>query len=211
MTRSARNWAVPWVAPRMGSVDWNLHVGTWSFTAAVAPRMGSVDWNPWASLWRWPGYRRSPHGERGLKFRWYHFADCCTEVAPRMGSVDWNRRKLNSTGLVMVAPRMGSVDWNIAVAIVIMIFLWSLPAWGAWIEIMVRQSLAMSFKVAPRMGSVDWNKRLNYQHTMNCGRSPHGERGLKLWCKIGPPGPYRRSPHGERGLKCTGTRLLPVR
>ena len=34
------------------------------------------------------------------------------------------------------------------------------------------------------------------------GRSPHGERGLKLGDNVDCTVFYSRSPHGERGLKC---------
>ena len=34
-----------------------------------------------------------------------------------------------------------------------------------------------------------------------CGRSPHGERGLKFKIAAGEIGYIGRSPHGERGLK----------
>ena len=56
----------------------------------------------------------------------------------------------------------------------------SLPARGAWIEIIVQ---------LPTMPAI-------------MRRSPHGERGLK--CRPSPcraPQTPRRSPHGERGLK----------
>jgi len=40
-------------------------------------------------------------------------------------------------------------------AIAYLISFWSLPAWGAWIEIVFRLDLLGPFGVAPRMGSVD--------------------------------------------------------
>ena len=36
---------------------------------------------------------------------------------------------------------------------------------------------------------------------MASSRSPHGERGLKLYTKVEIRNTYCRSPHGERGLK----------
>ncbi len=54
----------------------------------------------------------------------------------------------------------------------------SLPAWGAWIEI-------TRFKT-----DLD-----------PLGRSPHGERGLKLARLCRHHMDTGRSPHGERGLK----------
>ena len=55
----------------------------------------------------------------------------------------------------------------------------SLPARGAWIEI-IRE--------------YDGRERLK-------GRSPHGERGLKYLESLSMLVVPRRSPHGERGLK----------
>ena len=55
----------------------------------------------------------------------------------------------------------------------------SLPAWGAWIEILANSS---------------WVPRI-------LGRSPHGERGLKFSIFRTIQGIFGRSPHGERGLK----------
>ena len=72
----------------------------------------------------------------------------------------------------------------------------SLPARGAWIEIVMQDIIAPKF----------------------LGRSPHGERGLKYmkYVEWGTHG--SRSPHGERGLKCYTTppdsadrRSLPAR
>ena len=58
----------------------------------------------------------------------------------------------------------------------------SLPARGAWIEIVMQDIIAPKF----------------------LGRSPHGERGLKYmkYVEWGTHG--SRSPHGERGLKYNG-------
>ena len=79
--------------------------------------------------------RRSPHGERGLKYL----------------GIDLSHT-LDLTS--------------------------SLPAWGAWIEILAA------------VGSL-----------CGLGRSPHGERGLKSPRNLLPCPAARRSPHGERGLK----------
>ena len=64
----------------------------------------------------------------------------------------------------------------------------SLPAWGAWIEII--KIVSPDFKVA--------------------SRSPHGERGLKFVKVFLVLNGCRRSPHGERGLKsvCTKSNFL---
>ena len=41
------------------------------------------------------------------------------------------------------------------------------------------------------------------------GRSPHGERGLKLYFQFTSVTAFGRSPHGERGLKLVGGEQLP--
>ena len=57
----------------------------------------------------------------------------------------------------------------------------SLSSWRAWIEIGVSAGAAY----------------------IVCGRSPHGERGLKYRTRRTRCNRRnRRSPHGERGLKC---------
>ena len=53
----------------------------------------------------------------------------------------------------------------------------SLPAWGAWIEIPVLSRPATPLAVAPRMGSVDRNSRSFLFCRLARCRSPHGERG----------------------------------
>ena len=130
--------------------------------------------------------RRSPHGERGLKF---------------------------AVGAVFGNPKA------------------SLPARGAWIEILHRKKgLARTCASLPARGA--WIEMIAFSIVasfFSC-RSPHGERGLKYnamekcvflnkslpargaWIEISlePNRPYitaRRSPHGERGLKYKLPRL----
>ena len=57
-----------------------------------------------------------------------------------------------------VAPRMGSVDRNIKSELNVRVPKMSLPAWGAWIEILIITFRRGSLNVAPRMGSVDRNE-----------------------------------------------------
>ena len=44
-----------------------------------------------------------------------------------------------------------------------------------------------------------------------CGRSPHGERGLKLAILVDEYSAISRSPHGERGLKHIRTEIERLR
>ena len=100
---------------------------------------------------------RSPHGERGLKF------DTGKQLRPIRRRSPHGERGLKSAEqmeVVQVKP--------------------SLPTRGAWIEIY------------RRCGRYLWASR----------RSPHGERGLKSTFSAPNVGStHRRSPHGERGLK----------
>ena len=86
----------------------------------------------------------------------------------------------------------------------------SLPARGAWIEIVYVNNKRYKNESLPARGAwieIFWKM---------CGsmaeirRSPHGERGLKLlrYLCFGVYG--GRSPHGERGLKCCVRGLLRV-
>ena len=77
-----------------------------------------------------------------------------------------------------VAPFTGSVDWN--------------------------QNYILQFFlrwVAPFTGSVDWNRKTASASFPSCGRSLHGERGLKLQWNAYSESKKGRSLHGERGLK----------
>ena len=73
--------------------------------------------------------------------------------------------------------------------LIICTFLLSLPAWGAWIEI------------------IEMLEDLDFE----TGRSPHGERGLKCLQSVFKIRMFSRSPHGERGLKCGIFCLLAFR
>ncbi len=53
----------------------------------------------------------------------------------------------------------------------------SLPARGAWIEIIVSIWCVYSIFVAPREGSVDRNYNYSTDASGKTGRSPRGERG----------------------------------
>ncbi len=101
--------------------------------------------------------RRSPQGERGSKCLATHGDVCADKVAPRKGSVDRN----------------DYADRPLPSPIV------SLPARGAWIEMIERQHAG---------------------HTQQ-RRSPQGERGSKLFGNNQLDESLRRSPQGERGSK----------
>ena len=76
-----------------------------------------------------------------------------------------------------VAPRMGSVDRNKKTICLSNWFILSLPAWGAWIEIV---------RFAPK---------IQKKHR----RSPHGEREIYTLSLHDALPTCCRSPHGERG------------
>ncbi len=142
------------VAPRMGSVDWNLRMSMCAFAWAFAPRMGSVDWN-----------------------RHSHAPSHCLALAPRMGSVDWNYMQTlmgditdslpawgawieiwwpGGDSWLPVAPRMGSVDWNI-------------------------HTFMLTCCEDSRSPHGERGLKLQVQNIFQYlpSRSPHGERGLK--------------------------------
>ena len=95
----------------------------------------------------------------------------------------------------------------------------SLPARGAWIEICSAFADAEDFSGRSPHGERGLKLIGRLFLRLNLCRSPHGERGLKfLDSRRILPLPPRRSPHGERGLKlsqrCNGTQLeksLPAR
>ena len=55
----------------------------------------------------------------------------------------------------------------------------SLPAGGAWIEIVRSATNGVRVRVAPRRGSVDRNDIRDIDEVVDLGRSPQGERGSK--------------------------------
>ena len=125
--------------------------------------------------------RRSPHGERGLKFPVGHTTIVRRIVALLTESVDWNdRRSKHINFLFSVALLTESVDWNHRYLIFKDYLKASLSSRRAWIEILYLLIILCE----------------------PCSRSPHGERGLKwdIERRI-TPGFVGRSPHGERGLK----------
>ena len=77
----------------------------------------------------------------------------------------------------MVALRKESVDRNDVIRPAIDVFLASLSARRAWIEIQVFQRIAKPFRVALRKESVDRNRKLLYPGATRKSRSPQGERG----------------------------------
>ena len=78
----------------------------------------------------------------------------------------------------------------------------SLPARGAWIEILYISHLFRMESSLPARGAWIEITMCTPAPSMRKRRSPHGERGLKFWRKIAPAiRVFCRSPHGERGLK----------
>ena len=97
--------------------------------------------------------RRSPHGERGLKYLPASQSHQVELSLPTRGAWIEIWTPAPSAYSSRVAPHTGSVDWN-----------WS----SLWDE---NQS-----SVAPHTGSVDWNFELRENISPTPGRSPHGER-----------------------------------
>ena len=79
--------------------------------------------------------RRSPHGERGLKFRAYRNGQNCNWSLPSRGA--WIEMVLSLLMLVFSDP--------------------SLPSRGAWIEMAKPSMVGLWTGVAPLTGSVDYN------------------------------------------------------
>ena len=78
---------------------------------------------------------------------------------------------------------------------------WSLSSRRAWIEIPL-----FAWPSGPRVGRSPHGERgLKLRHArltrLRIRRSPHGERGLKSQPAIEQQVSVGRSPHGERGLK----------
>ena len=77
----------------------------------------------------------------------------------------------------------------------------SLPTRGAWIEIVWCYNVAMDRKSLPTRGAWIEIGLQARQPGKQPRRSPHGERGLKLFLLLSAQQIISRSPHGERGLK----------
>ena len=122
---------------------------------------------------------RSPQGERGLKSpqrlrriqgrlslpargAWIEICTTSRPIATRLSRSPQGERGLKSQRLCgrdncCVAPRKGSVDWNQELVSYVHWLPPSLPARGAWIEILHPPFFSPFIMVAPRKGSVDWN------------------------------------------------------
>ena len=189
----------------------------------VALLTESVDWNLIVKILLFILVRRSPHGERGLK--WYKLEQKYQEqqVALLTESVDWNTilgggeypiESLSSRRAWIEIRARKHLHRNDL----------SLSSRRAWIEILTSYVETSYNAVALLTESVDWNPKSETVNGNEAGRSPHGERGLKsckvdlqinlkgslssrrAWIEIGTtPSTWlnsmRRSPHGERGLK----------
>ena len=194
---------ITYVALLTESVDWN----GWNIDSdtihKVALLTESVDWNGCLpSILSLP-LRRSPHGERGLKYNYYILKLCKCKVALLTESVDWNTTSKFALNVLKL----------------------SLSSRRAWIEIKVeicKKEVYLSRSPHGERG-LKWKWWNNIMDLMG-GRSPHGERGLKfllfLFClqnllvalltesvdwNVSKCDDERtilsRSPHGERGLK----------
>ena len=122
------------------------------------------------------------------------------EVAPRMGSED--RKTLSDKNILYeygVAPRMGSEDRNTEGVVQNTDGTMSLPAWGARIEISVRQAKSFLKRVAPRMGSEDRNAWKQDPRKKNSVAPRMGSEDRNTRNGRNPAYLKRRSPHGERG------------
>ena len=168
----------------------------------VAPRMGSVGWNIASAAMQSASSSRSPHGERGLEYLFWHHRDAEIRSLPAWGAWVGIVALFGLCPLTRVAPRMGSVGWNSVSVCALRNRCRSLPAWGAWVGISMRSNIKPHLEslpawgawvgitperqdrlidtVAPRMGSVGWNTFTAARYASTTGRSPHGERGLEL-------------------------------
>ena len=132
-----RIFALNYVAPHDGCVDWNFcDVFTHVVQPRVAPHDGCVDWNlyylssNWLNLPSHPTmgawieilqiyynvymtYSRTPRWVRGLKSKGDKHNWNNADVAPHDGCVDWNTTTQQKLFYVsIVAPHDGCVDWN---------------------------------------------------------------------------------------------------
>ena len=98
--------------------------------------------------------RRSPHGERGLKWLFINHSSIGTGSLPAWGA--WIEIS-SGGGSAAVASSLPA--WGAWIEIQDRGYglkkLASLPAWGAWIEISSVKPSSFRRMVAPRMGSVD--------------------------------------------------------
>ena len=126
----------------------------------VALLTESVDWNTILSRVKSQYSCRSPHGERGLKYRLH--------------------RNLHQSNQSLSSRRA----WiEITEKKPLQIISQSLSSRRAWIEIIVSEKNIESGHVALLTESVDWNTPSLNRKTAVCCRSPHGERGLK-WLDV---------------------------
>ena len=124
------------------------------------------------------GHRRSPCGERGLKFLLHRKAQCTTRSLPVRGA--WIEIQAEGRG-----ESAGK----------------SLPVRGAWIEITCRNTGCEQAKSLPVRGAWIEMEESRSGAPGLCRRSPCGERGLKSAGSAPGSRQASRSPCGERGLK----------
>ena len=123
-------------------------------------------------------YRRSPHGERGLKCRRHHRRLIWPPSLPSRGAWIEIRQPQDWFWRLYVAPLTGSVDWN---------------------SPMIPQNTRRNSRSPHGERGLKCKQGRRWRRT-GC-RSPHGERGLKLLAEELDVIKFSRSPHGERGLK----------
>ena len=122
-------------------------------------------------------FRRSPHGERGLKYGYRNFDLWCKVSLPAWGA--WIEIHKNDAAMCWAQSLPAWGAWieikesplansdntgrsphgerglKFILTAASLNSLESLPAWGAWIEIKKRERKNHEKTVAPRMGSVD--------------------------------------------------------
>ena len=124
-------------------------------------------------------YRRSPHGERGLKY-------VITSLWPAIIGASLPSR---GAWIEIILPALALATCR------------SLPSRGAWIEMALLPKLLAARGSLPSRGA--WIENIPPKGAEKWAerRSPHGERGLKTIIFHTSKGRGSRSPHGERGLK----------
>ena len=201
----AKSFMSACVALLTESVDWNVYQSAfWHLWFWVALLTESVDWNVLIRPIGMTTIRRSPHGERGLKYCMIFNRSILWSwsLSSRRAWIEMDLIQSGLTYPLQVALLTESVDWNNKSSYLFIKHCMSLSSRRAWIEI---KKTGVSI------------------HSSIC-RSPHGERGLKFWYALeflhhrsvalltesvdwnvsvayNIFSPFSRSPHGERGLK----------
>ena len=129
--------------------------------------------------------RRSPHGERGLKLRYF------AQTFTLPGRSPHGERGLKFFGHSRISVRScrsphGERGLKSAPIPHPDTYGWSLPPRGAWIEIaLYRRRSRQGWSLPPRGAWIEILSDFQILSKVGC-RSPHGERGLKLWKTCAP-------------------------